>query len=364
MFSSGPLKGKVICSHGELQDPTIVNNEADAKVLQDCIEVNAKAAETYIHFPCSNLNESVNNLIHRSSMKINFEPTSYIGKADSAISSQNDGARTVASSVFKAMNLTLSGRQREVLGKREKKNEKQRQKNATPAGKERRRLSKAKWTVSDVKKHSTFLYKETFAIKCRCKGGCTTKRCACRKARQPCGSACGHQCLNPFTAIEHSNEIGDHADHAGHADHAETVDTEPNVDTEPKVVNPESEEAEGPPRKKRRLAVVFDTETEGLAPQWHRPIQLASVFIPLEDDTLESTSSQFSTYAKPGRKLSEKVEKLTGILSPEKVGSPLAHAPPLKDAILNGSRRSRTPKRDVMPTRWFWWATILISTRG
>ena len=40
-------------------------------------------------------------------------------------------------------------------------------------------------------------------IKCNCKSGCTSKRCACLKNNQPCGEHCGcADCQNPLNGIE------------------------------------------------------------------------------------------------------------------------------------------------------------------
>jgi hypothetical protein len=40
-------------------------------------------------------------------------------------------------------------------------------------------------------------------VRCRCKGGCHNRRCACVKNRQPCSERCGCSgCANPYNGLD------------------------------------------------------------------------------------------------------------------------------------------------------------------
>jgi len=161
VYQAGLLKGGKICAHGDISDPTIVQDLTALQALNTAIKVTAKDSKTFIHFLSSNLNESSNNLIHRATLKMNHEPRSYQGKADLALAIQNAGEVEIVEELFKAFNLTLYPEQATALKQRITKNQNQNEKKKEQEQKNKRVENKNKWKGGERKQqHASHFYKQ------------------------------------------------------------------------------------------------------------------------------------------------------------------------------------------------------------
>ena len=191
----------------------LITDAGTIAFIKELFERYAKDAAKYASNARSNAVEAVNHCIAMTARKNTHYPASYEARAAQGVLSFSMGGFFSVFYTMQRSGYTLSPAAMEYFRKQQHQQYKQREHKHKPEySSYRREVKEAKKRRAEmidnvveveveeggVRKKQRVEYvggqKAVRVVRCKCKGGCSTDRCSCRKAGQKCGVAC--KCLN------------------------------------------------------------------------------------------------------------------------------------------------------------------------